>query len=119
MAFPGFPFIRQAPAGAVAIAALAFAPGGALAAAPRVATLVCTNLASHVSWRIQVDLANGTVDSNPARIGGATISWHDRSDGGNYTLDRKSGDLTVIVPSSTGGYSLHDRCAVAPLKAGS
>ena len=118
MPVPGFPLIRRAPAGALAFAALAFAPIVALAAAPGVTSLVCTNLASHVSWRIQVDLANGTVDSNPARIDGARISWHDRSDGGNYTLDRKSGALTVIVPSSTGGYFLHDRCEVAPLKAG-
>jgi len=50
------------------------------------------------------------VDSNPARISAAEISWHDATDGGNYTLDRKSGNLTVIVASSTGGYFLRDRC---------
>ena len=49
-------------------------------------------------------------DSNPARINEAQISWHDTTDGGNYTLDRKSGELTVVVASSTGGYFLHHRC---------
>jgi hypothetical protein len=50
------------------------------------------------------------VDANPARINEASISWRDRSDGGNYTLDRKSGKLTVVVASSTGGYFLYDVC---------
>jgi hypothetical protein len=50
------------------------------------------------------------VDSNPVRIDDAKISWHDRTDGGNYTLGRKSGKLTVIVASSTGGYYLYDHC---------
>jgi hypothetical protein len=31
-------------------------------------------------------------------------------DGWNYTLDRKSGNLTVIIASSTGGNFLYDRC---------
>jgi len=50
------------------------------------------------------------VDANPAQISDAKIWWHDAKDGGNYTLDRKSGDLTVIVASSTGGYFIYDRC---------
>jgi hypothetical protein len=70
----------------------------------------CSNPASGASWQIRIDYDKGTVDSNRARISDATISWHDPTDGGNYTLDRKSGDLTVIVASSTGGYFLHDRC---------
>jgi hypothetical protein len=37
-------------------------------------------------------------------------SWHDVTDGGNYTLDRQSGDLTVAL--STGGYFLHERCGL-------
>jgi hypothetical protein len=40
----------------------------------------------------------------------ARVSWHDATDGGNYTLDRKSGELTVVVASSTGGYFLHHHC---------
>lgn len=79
------------------------------AAAPA-ATVTCTNLVSGVSWRITINFAHSTVDSNPARISGAKISWHDGRDGGNYTLDRKSGKLTVIFASSTGGYFIYDQC---------
>jgi hypothetical protein len=72
--------------------------------------ITCTNPASGASWQIRVDYERSTVDSNPARIRDAMISWHDATDGGNYTLDRKSGNLTVVVASSTGGYFLYDRC---------
>jgi hypothetical protein len=72
--------------------------------------ITCTNPASGASWQIKVDYDRSTVDSNPARIRDTMISWHDATDGGNYTLDRKSGNLTVIVASSTGGYFLYDRC---------
>ena len=72
--------------------------------------ITCTNPASGASWQIRIDYDQSTVDSNPARISDAQISWHDAKDGGNYTLDRKSGNLTVIVASSTGGYFLYDRC---------
>ena len=61
-------------------------------------------MSSGASWQIKVDYDRSTVDSNPARVSDAEISWHDADDSGNYTLDRKSGKLTVIVPSSTGGY---------------
>jgi len=73
-------------------------------------TITCTNPVSGATWQIRIDYDRGTVDSNPARISDATISWHDATDGGNYTLDRKSGNLTVIVASSTGGFFLYDRC---------
>ncbi len=72
----------------------------------------CANRTSGASWEIRIDYDKGTVDSNQARISDAEISWHDAKDGGNYTLDRKSGTLTVIVASSTGGYFLHDRCSL-------
>jgi hypothetical protein len=72
--------------------------------------VTCTNPVSGASWQIRIDFDKGTVDSNPAHIGDAKISWHDATDGGNYTLDRKSGDLTVIIASSTGGFFLYDRC---------
>jgi hypothetical protein len=72
--------------------------------------LICTNPASGARWQIRIDYERSTVDSYPARITEADISWHDASDGGNYTLDRSSGNLTVVVASSTGGYFLHDRC---------
>jgi hypothetical protein len=72
--------------------------------------ITCTNPVSGATWQIRIDYDRGTVDSNPARISDATISWHDATDGGNYRLDRKSGNLTVIVASSTGGFFLYDRC---------
>lgn len=72
--------------------------------------ITCTNPVSGASWQIRVDYERRTVDSNPARISDATISWHNAVDGGNYTLDRKSGKLTVIIASATGGNFLYDRC---------
>ena len=69
----------------------------------------CTNLVSGAGWQIKIDFDRSTVDSNPARISSTEISWH-ATDGGNYTLDRKTGSLTVTFPSSTGGYSLRDHC---------
>jgi len=81
---------------------------------PRVPVMTCTNRARGAAWQISIDYDRATVDSNPAKVGDAQISWHDDKDGGNYTLDRKSGDLTVIVASSTGGYFLHDHCGPPP-----
>ncbi len=94
-------------------AAVAILSGLALpnAGAAEPATLLtCTNLASGARWQIRIDFGHRTVDSNPARISSSEISWHDAKDGGNYTLDRQSGTLTVIFASSTGGYFIHDRC---------
>jgi hypothetical protein len=73
-------------------------------------SVTCTNPASGAHWQIRVDYEHGTVDSYAARITEANISWHDAADGGNYTLDRKSGNLTVVIASSTGGYFVYDRC---------
>jgi hypothetical protein len=73
-------------------------------------TITCSNLASGATWQVRIDYDRRTADSNPARISDARISWHDPTDGGNYSLDRTSGELTVIVASSTGGYSLRHRC---------
>jgi hypothetical protein len=72
--------------------------------------ITCINRVSGWSWQIRIDYTRSTVDSNPAHINNAQISWHDQTDGGNYTLDRNSGNLTVIVASSTGGYFLHHHC---------
>ena len=74
--------------------------------------ITCTNPTSGTSWQIRIDYQKGTVDSNLARITDAKISWHDATDGGNYTLDRKSGNLTVIVASATGGYFLYHHCGL-------
>jgi hypothetical protein len=72
--------------------------------------VTCTNPASGANWQIRIDYERSTVDSYPASITEGKISWHDASDGGNYSLDRKSGNLTVVVASSTGGYFLYDSC---------
>ncbi len=72
--------------------------------------ITCTNPYSGTSWRIKIDYDRGTVDSNPAQISNATISWHDTLNGWNYTLDRKSGGLTIVLASSTGGSFLYDHC---------
>jgi hypothetical protein len=72
--------------------------------------ITCTNPASGASWQIAIDFERRTVDSFAATISDSTISWRDPRDQGNYTLDRKSGNLTVAIPSSTGGYFIHDQC---------
>jgi len=72
--------------------------------------ITCTNPVSGTSWQIMIDFAKATVDSNRAKITPAEISWFDPRDGGNYTLDRKSGKLTVILASSTGGSFFYHQC---------
>jgi hypothetical protein len=72
--------------------------------------VTCTNPYSGATWQITIDYDRGTVDNDPARISDSQISWRAASDGGNYTLDRKTGNLTVVVASSTGGSFLYDRC---------
>ena len=105
--------IRRAAIAVLVLAAVAGA--AAAAAAPQgVAAITCTNPYSGATWQIRIDYDQRTVDANPARISDAEISWHDAKDGGNYTLDRASGKLTVVVASSTGGYFLHHLCK--PLK---
>jgi hypothetical protein len=97
----------------VGIAALALAIAGPAsnAKAQRAATAItCTNPASGASWQITIDYDRSTVDSNPARISDTEISWRDATNGWNYKLDRKSGNLTVILASATGGNFLYDRC---------
>ncbi len=76
------------------------------------ATITCTNPLSGTSWQIMIDYRKATVDSYPAEITPTGISWFDAKDGGNYKLDRKSGDLTASVASSTGGYFRHGRCSL-------
>lgn len=95
-----------APCG-VAASALAQSP-------PRLSVMTCTNPASGTTWQISVDFNHATVDTNPARISDGQIAWRDTKDGWNYTLDRKTGALTVVVASSTGGYFLHDTCKLPP-----
>jgi hypothetical protein len=72
--------------------------------------VTCVNPASGTAWQIHIDYGRRTVDSNSAVISGTQISWRDARDGSNYTLDRKSGELTMVAASSTGGYFLHHHC---------
>lgn len=106
MMFPNRPLMAGIAVLTAGMAVLAIADGVPHAES----TISCTNPASGATWQIRIDYVRGTVDSNPARISDAKISWHDARDGGNYTLDRKSGRLTVIIASSTGGYFLYDHC---------
>jgi len=93
----------------VSIAGLAL--GAVAAEAPAGPDAVtCTNPASGATWQIRIDYERHTVDANPAQISDAEIVWRDARDGGRYTLDRSSGNLTVVNTSSTGGYFLFDRC---------
>ena len=71
--------------------------------------ITCSNLASGASFQIKIDYDRSTVDTNPARISDREISWRDENRW-NYTLDRKSGNLTIILASATGGNFLYDRC---------
>lgn len=73
-------------------------------------SVVCINPHSGATWRIAIDYDLKTVDSNPAGIDETEIWWRDAKDGWRYTLDRKSGALTVILASATGGNFLFDQC---------
>jgi hypothetical protein len=84
--------------------------GFATALAAHETPIVCTNPASGTQWQIRIDYDKRTVDANSARFSATEISWRDMHDGSNYTLNRKSGDLTMVAASSTGGYFLHHRC---------
>jgi hypothetical protein len=86
----------------------AFAMIGVRAQPPQTA-ITCTNPYSGATWQINVDYDRGTVDSAPAQISDATISWQ-AENGWKYSLDRKSGKLTVTLASSTGGNFLYDQC---------
>jgi hypothetical protein len=88
------------------------AAAGAAPSAPHVRAVTCTNPAGAFTWQIRIDYDRATVDSFPAEISDVEIAWKDGRDGWNYTLDRKTGELSVVVASSTGGYFLHDRCVL-------
>jgi len=74
------------------------------------AAITCMNKASGTTWQIKVDYDHSTVDANPATINDAQIKWRDAKDGWRYTLDLKSGDLTVVLASSMGGNMYFHRC---------
>ncbi len=96
---------------AAALSALTVGSGIVSAQAQKGETEVsCTNPYSGATWQIRIDYDRNTVDANPARINDATISWRDAKDGWIYTLDRRSGKLTVVLASATGGNFLYDQC---------
>jgi hypothetical protein len=74
--------------------------------------LTCTNPVSGASWQITIDYRGPTVDTYPAEITRSEISWFDPKDGGNYRLDRASGDLKGSVASSTGGFFRRGHCTL-------
>jgi hypothetical protein len=76
--------------------------------------VTCTNHSSGATWQISIDYDRETVDSNPAKVSAEEISWRNAKDGRSFTLDRRSGDLTVVMASSTGGYFLHHHCRLPP-----
>jgi hypothetical protein len=108
----GLPFSAGARAAAiVALAAAASIPDFGRQAQAGGVAVTCTNPFSGAIWQIAIDYDHRTVDSNPARISDTEISWRDAKDGWNYTLNRKSGKLTVILASATGGNFLYDQCS--------
>jgi len=72
--------------------------------------ITCMNKFSGTTWQIKVDFDHNTVDANPATITDYKIAWRDANDGWRYTLDRKTGDLTVVLASSMGGNMYFHRC---------
>jgi hypothetical protein len=96
-------------AGIGALAVAIAVPCSDAAAQRGEAAVTCTNPINGASWQIRIEYDRSTVDSNPARISDSAISWRD-ANRWNNTLDRKSGNLTMILASSTGGSFLYARC---------
>ena len=105
-------FRKALAAGMACLAAGVFVPTITAGAQEGATAVACTNPVSGTSWQIMIDYRGATVDANPARINAGEISWFDPKDGGNYTLDRRSGELTAGVASSTGGYFRRARCTL-------
>lgn len=96
----------------VAASAGALACGIGAAAQPSVATALCTNPYSGARWTVRIDFSRRTVDSFPAKITRDEIAWREGARGGHYHLSRRSGELTALYASSTGGYALHYVCSI-------
>ena len=76
------------------------------------ATLVhCVNPASGTRWDLVIDPGRGLVGGFAAQVGPREVDWVDPTDQSHYSLDRRSGTLSMTRPSSTGGYTNLDRCA--------
>ena len=94
----------------VALAYSAAAPALSIEALHGQRAITCVNKSSGTTWQINVDYDHGTVDANPASISDTKIAWRDANDGWRYTLDLKTGDLTVVFASSMGGNTYFHRC---------
>ena len=93
-----------------ALAVMAAAPASSDDAQRGERAITCMNKSSGTTWQIKVDYDRRTVDTNPASISDSKIAWRDANDGWRYTLDLKSGDLTVVLASSMGGNMYFHRC---------
>lgn len=71
--------------------------------------LRCTNDKSGAGWDIVVDLDRSRVDTQPATVTDAQITWPDPKQG-TYELERATGKLVFRNASSTGGYFLYYTC---------
>ncbi|HVH82379.1 MAG TPA: hypothetical protein VM782_23490 [Stellaceae bacterium] len=87
----------------------ALAPSCAWAAESGLLHFRCSNDTNGTSWPIVVDTERRLVDSLPARISDASITWRNTK-GGIFQLDRVTGKLQLSAPSSTGGYFLYYSC---------
>ncbi len=57
-----------------------------------------------------IGIAAPAVSAEALHVSDAKIAWRDANDGWRYTLDLKSGDLTVVLASSVGGNMYFHRC---------
>ena len=103
-------FLSCARTAAIAAVAGVAVPASSGAAEAEAVSVTCTNPHSGATWRIAIDYDLKTVDANPASIDETQIWWRDGKDGWRYTLDRRSGALTVVLASATGGNFLFDQC---------
>lgn len=92
------------------LAPLAALPAAASDTKPAAEVLHCTNPISGATWDLPLDLAKRKVASFPARINARSITWRDPVHNGRFHLDRRTGRLTIVYPSSTGGFFLTDNC---------
>jgi|SRR5580692_8071091 hypothetical protein len=92
------------------IAVMAGAPASSAEPPRGEKAITCMNKSSGTTWQINVDYDHDTVDTNPATITEAKIAWRDNNDGWRYTLDLRTGDLTVVFASSMGGNMYFHRC---------
>ena len=105
-------FGRALAAAVIGLCALPALPVPGAGGEAQATAVMCSNPVSGAHWEIMIDYQKSTVDSYPARITVAQISWFDPKDGGYYSIDRQSGDLITALGSSTGGWLRHNHCSL-------